>query len=62
MHDHGWKVVEDALAGNIEQVKESVRLLVHGCGCKRGNAKRCNGYVVRSADRVVLAPPRCLVH
>ena len=49
MHDHGWKVVEGGLVvewddpENCEQVKESVRLLLRGCGCKRGcNTKRCS--------------------
>ena len=49
LHDNGWKVVEDALAidwddpDNTEQVKENVRLLLYGCGCKSGcSTKRCS--------------------
>ncbi len=42
VNECGWKVVEGCLEidwddpGNFEQVKESVHLLLRGCGCKKG--------------------------
>ena len=49
VHDNGWKVVDGSLVidwddpENIEQVKESVRVLLRGCGCKRGcSTRRCS--------------------
>ena len=48
-NDFGWKVVEGSLEidwddpSNTEQVKESVRLLLRGCKCKKGcNNRRCS--------------------
>ena len=41
MNEFGWKVIDNSLVidwkdpRNLEQVKESVRLLLHGCGCKK---------------------------
>ena len=49
VHDNGWKVVNGSLVidwddpENIEQVKESVRVLLRGCGCKSGcSTRRCS--------------------
>ena len=49
LNDNGWKVTEGCLEidwdddQNSEQVKENVRLLLRGCGCKKGcNTKRCS--------------------
>ena len=49
LHDNGWKFVEDALAidwddpDNTKQLKENVRLLLYGCGCKSGcRTKKCS--------------------
>ena len=51
MNDFGWKVVEGSLdidwddPTNAEQVKESVRLLLRGCKCKKGcNNRRCSCF------------------
>ena len=47
----GWRVVEGCLEidwddpRNTEQVKESVRLLLRGCKCKKGyNNRRCSCF------------------
>ena len=51
MNDFGWIVVEGSLEtdwddpSNAEQVKESVRLLLQGCKCKKGcNNRRCSCF------------------
>ena len=51
VNEFGWKVVEGCLEidwgdpSNFEQVKESVRLLLRGCGYKRGcSNKRCSCF------------------
>ena len=52
----GWKVVDGCLEiewddpSNFEQVKESVRLLLRRCGCKKGcNNRRCSCF--KASDR-----------
>ena len=51
VNNFGWKVVEGSLEidwddpRNAEQVKESVRLLLRGCKCKKGcNNRRCSCF------------------
>ena len=51
VNEFGWKVVDGVLEidwddpSNTEHVKESVRLLLRGCGCKKGcSNKRCSCF------------------
>ena len=51
VNEFGWRVVEGCLEidwddpRNTEQVKESVRLLLWGCKCKKGyNNRRCSCF------------------
>ena len=51
VNEIGWKVVDGYLEiewddpNNFEQVKERVRLLLRGCGCKKGcNNRRCSCF------------------
>ena len=51
VNEFGWKVVDGCLeidwddSSNFEQVKESVHLLLKGCGCKKGCCNnRCSCF------------------
>ena len=50
VNEFGWRVVEGCLEidwddpSNTEQVKESVRLLLRGCKCKKGCNNRCSCF------------------